>query len=138
MRYPSSAGFSFYSELFFLDLEPKYPNATFMVEKYVLRSQAVIDRTKHVFLPSRVELNSVWTHNFLPKQGYEKQRLPQTTGVIFHYRKCRPEWRNKEGKCQPNHPFVEDYTLRRVVEQRNNKMTALRKHIFQLNITSTG
>lgn len=97
-----------------------------MVEKYTRRTQALWDRSKNVFLPRRVNLDSVWTHSYEANPGFTRNRVHPKLGVIHHYRKCRPEW-IKTGKCLPNHKFVEDNKLKIFVSTIRTNILQKRK-----------
>ena len=61
---PLAAGFTFHTQLFILDWGEGAPGGDLMISNYTQRTAAMWDRRKSIFMPSRVNPASVWTHGF--------------------------------------------------------------------------
>lgn len=61
---PNSAGFSLHTQIFTLDWGKSNPNGKMFISQYIKRTSAMWDRKKNIVMPKRVQMASVWTHDF--------------------------------------------------------------------------
>lgn len=92
---------SFYNSIHLLSWEPVNSNHPLFFGRYVETTEPILDRTKHMYMPSRAHVNKGMIHNVPPKWGFKERFVDPTIATIHHYRSCAAEWQSdwkKKGK----------------------------------------
>lgn len=94
---PNAAGFSFLVTLHITSWGATDNSSQFTVGRYLNRTSAMPDRTKHVTRPERIVPGGLSTHQFYPRwdQNYHRFRAEKDKAVIHHYRECRTDWKKR-------------------------------------------
>lgn len=133
-RNQNAAGFTFKTQLYLTTWgvtgDGKSP---FNVMRYVNRTRAMTDRTKHVTMPSRLSPGGLSTHHFTPlySKGYKRASANSQDVLLRHYRSCRKEWEKKESsiKCGELDRYT-DWTVYRMLQPIHDRLLQLRRHIL--------